>query len=156
MGKETDSKFAVVDDHVVADESVVETTANGAPLAKVIEDIDPRQWLTSDDSSVIGYVNTRAGRLKIAALTEAESDLVRKGSEKPTNPGKPNSSRKINMKLLRTLTVCMSLNKAYPGSNITPAELEIKLAGEITSIVSEIGKLSGYTEEEEENLSTFL
>lgn len=136
-----------------------EIQSSGVEVAQV-EDIDPRQWLTSDDSAVIGYVNTRAGRLRIAALTEAETDRVRKGAEKPINPGKPNMGKKVDLKLLRTLTACASLNKAYAGranyQPMMPSELEAKLAGEITAIVNEIAKLSGYSEDEEESLPTFL
>jgi hypothetical protein len=131
-------------------------TIYGAPEKVAIEDIDPRHWLESDDGAVTGFVNTRAGRLKIAALTEAETDQVRRGSEKPINPGNPKSGKRIDLKKLRTLTVCVSLNKAHPGSNIMPDELEKKLSGEITMIVNEISKLSGYSEEEEENLNNFL
>lgn len=137
-----------------------EVSSNGVADVVPVEDIDPRQWLTSDDSAVIGYVNTRAGRLKIAALTEAETDKVRKGAEKPINPGKPNQGKRVDLKLLRTLTACASLNKAYAGRPnfipMMPNELEAKLAGEITAIVNEIAKLSGYTEDEEESLPTFL
>lgn len=125
-----------------------------------VQDIDPRQWLTSDDSAVVGYVTTRAGRLKIAALTESETDRVRKGAEKPINPAKPHLGKRVDLKLLRTLTACASLNKAYAGTQgfiaMMPSELEAKLAGEITAIVNEIAKLSGYSEEEEESLPTFL
>jgi len=137
-----------------------EISGNGVAEVAVVEDIDPRQWLTSDDSAVIGYVNTRAGRLRIAALTESETDRVRKGAEKPINPGKPSMGKRVDLKLLRTLTACESLNKAYRGrpgfQPMMPSELESKLAGEITAIVNEIAKLSGYSEEEEESLPTFL
>lgn len=124
------------------------------------EDIDPRSWLQSEDSEIIGYVNTRAGKLKIAALTEAETDRIRKGSEKPINPGKPNSGKRVDLKLLRLLTATESINKANKGRPgyvpVMWSELDRKLSGEITSIVNEISKLSGYSEEEEENLNNFL
>lgn len=130
------------------------------PEVVEVPDIDPRQWLQSDDSAIVGYVNTRAGRLKIAALTEVESDQIRKGSEKPLFPGKNNSAKRIDLKTLRLLTATYSLNKAYkdtPGFQpLLPNELEKKLAGEVTSIVNAISKLSGYTEEEDESLNNFL
>lgn len=124
------------------------------------EDIDPGTWLSSEDSEVIGYVTTRAGRLKIAALTEAETDRIRKGSERPINPGKANSGKRVDLKMLRLLTATESINKANknrPGfTPIMWSQLDKKLSGEITSIVNEISKLSGYSEEEEENLNNFL
>lgn len=126
-----------------------------------IEDIDPNQWLSHDDNLVVDYVVTRAGRLKVAALTENENDSVRKLSEKHRNPGKPQMGKEVNLKQLRLWTVAYSLNKAYNYWQ-TPNELTAdliarnnKLAGEITSIVSKITEISGY-KEEEQSPSTFL
>lgn len=125
------------------------------------EDIDPQQWLDHDDSLVIDYVVTRAGRLKIAALDESENDAVRKQAERLRNPGKPQLGRDINLKLLRLWTVAFSLNKAYGYWN-TPKELSAdmiaknkKLSGEITTIVAKISEISGY-KEEGPSASTFL
>lgn len=133
---------------------------NGANEPTPVQDIDPRTWLQSQDELIIGRVKTRAGFIKIAALTEAETDKVRKAAERPINPGKPQLGNKIDLKRLRTNTACESINKANAGvpgyQPIVPNELERKLSGEITSIVNQISKLSGYTEEEEESLTTFL
>jgi hypothetical protein len=125
-------------------------------------DIDPRQWLQHEDNLVVDYVLTRAGRLKIAALTESENDNVRKAAEKPRNPGKPQLGKEINLKLLRLWTIAFSLNKAY-GYWGTPNELTAdaiiknnKLAGEITTIVTKITEISGYKEEGSESASSFL
>jgi hypothetical protein len=147
-------------EHSNEEEEAPRFTSAGREIPPPIEDIDPRDWLTSDDSAVIGYVNTRAGRLKIAALTESETDMIRKGSEKLINPGKPNSGKRIDLKKLRVLTASQSINKANkdrPGYiPLMPDDLEKKLAGEITAIVNAISKLSGYGEEEEDTLNTFL
>src|SRR6266516_5629810 len=134
-------------------ESEEEFNTNGAPKEpESVEDIDPRKWLTADDSAIVGRVKTRAGYLKVAALTEAETDHIRKGSEKWINPGKQSLGKRVDLKTLRLLTACESINKAHLGVPgyipIMPTELDKKLAGEITSIVNQITKLSGYTEEE--------
>lgn len=118
-----------------------------------VEDIDPGQWLQHDDSLVVDYVVTRAGRLKIAALNENEQDSVRKLSERPRQPGRPQVGKEINLKLLRLWTVAYSLNKAYNyvgTSNELSAESisrNNKLSGEITYIVNRISELSGYKED---------
>lgn len=128
--------------------------ATGAPdIPEDVEDIDPHQWLQHDDSLVIGYVVTRAGRLKIAALDETEQDQVRKLAERDRRPGKPQMGKDINLKLLRLWTVAYSLNKAY-GWRGTTNEISAeqisrnsKLSGEITTIVQQISELSGYRED---------
>lgn len=134
---------------------------NATPIPEDVQDIDPRQWLSHDDNLVVDYVVTRAGRLKVAALTENENDNVRKLSEKLRNPGRPQLGKDVNLKLLRLWTVAYSLNKAYGYFN-TPSELTAdliaknnKLAGEITTIVSKITEISGY-KEEGESASSFL
>lgn len=126
-----------------------------------VEDIDPRQWLQHDDALVVDYVFTRAGRLKVAALSENEQDAVRKQAEKYRNPGRPQMGKDINLKALRLWTVAFSLNKAYGytgTSNELTADLisrNNKLSGEITTIVNKITEISGYKEEGNSS-STFL
>lgn len=124
-----------------------------------IADIDPRQWLTHDDSLRTTTVVLNAGRIKIAGLTEKEGDRIRKASETPV-PGNP-KQKQSSLKKLRVLTVALSLNKAYGWVNtpnqITPDQVEEKLMGEITTLVNEISKISGYSEDgQAENLSSFL
>jgi hypothetical protein len=126
---------------------------NVSEIPDDVEDIDPRQWLQHDDSLVIDYVVTRAGRLKVAALDETEQDAVRKQAEKLRNPGRPQLGKDINLKLLRLWTVAFSLNKAYSYWG-TPNELTAnmisgnkKLSGEITTIVQRISEISGYKED---------
>ena len=144
----------------ISEEEPIRVTSSGRVLPPPPVDINPREWLDSDDSAIIGYVQTRIGRLKIAALTEEESDTIRKGSERPINPGKTNSGKKIDLKRLRVLTVAASLNKAYKdqGIVISPDEVQRKLTGEVTSIVQKISELSGYKEEEDdaESVTGFL
>ena len=121
----------------------------------VEEDIDPRQWLTHDTSTVTTTVQTMAGRLKIAALDEKETEAARKFAEKPSNPGRPNGPKDINLTKLRCATVALSLNKAYGYTNtpnqIQPDEIQRKLSGEITTIVEAISKLSGYQEDNQDS-----
>ena len=130
-----------------------------AQAAEDVADIDPLQWLTHDDNLRTAYVVVGAGRLKIAALTEKEGDRIRKLSEGP-DPRNP-KQRQSSLKKLRVLTVVWSLNKAAGWINtpqaITPEQVEEKLMGEITTLVSEISKLSGYSEDgQAQNLGSFL
>lgn len=123
------------------------------------QDIDPAQWLTASATIPVGYVNTKAGRLKIAALTEKESDAIRRASQSPV-PGKP-QQRQLNLKKLRLATVAASVNKAYgytPADPrfIQPEQMEVALSGEITTIVSEISKLSGFVEDSQESPGEFF
>src|SRR5712664_4222247 len=86
---------------------------------KIVEpqDIDPGQWLNASSGTLTDFVDTKAGRLKIAALTEKEADTIRKQAETidPRNP----RQRQISTKKLRLSTVAASVNKAYgyaPGN----------------------------------------
>jgi hypothetical protein len=141
---------------VSSDEPVVEkiNPFTDKLTTSVEADIDPRQWLTHDTSVVTTSVKTMAGRLKIAALDEKETEAARKFAEKPHNPGRPNGPKDINLTKLRCATVAISLNKAYGWTNtpqqINPDEVQKKLSGEITTIVAAISKLSGYEEDEKD------
>ncbi len=126
---------------------------DAGPIPDDVEDIDPGQWLRHDDSLVVDYVVTRAGRLKIAALDEDDQDNIRRQAEKLRNPGRPQMGKDIKLKLLRLWTVAFSLNKAYNYWG-TPNELSAdiigknkKLSGEITTIVARISEISGYKED---------
>jgi hypothetical protein len=135
------------------DEARAALSAVDAGDIENVEDIDPSQWLSHDDSLVIDYVVTLAGRLKVAALDENDQDAVRKQAEKLRSPGRPQLGKDINLKLLRLWTIAYSLNKAY-GYWGTPHELSAdmiarnkKLSGEITVIVNKISEISGYKED---------
>lgn len=128
--------------------------------APVIQDIDPATWLSASSGVITGFVDTKAGRLRIAALTEKEADTVRKLAESP-DPRNPRQ-RQLNLMKLRLLTVASSVNKAYgysiasPGYMV-PEKMYGTLSGEITMIVAEITKLSGFTEDNQgQNPGDFL
>jgi hypothetical protein len=137
-----------------------EDTTPTSSVAADPQDIDPGQWLTATSGLVTGFVQTRAGRLKIAALTEKEADMIRKSSESMV-PGNPRQ-RQTSIKKLRLSTVAASVNKAYGyvvgnPSFLTPDKLESALSGELTMIIAEISKLSGFAEEDQgQNPGDFL
>jgi hypothetical protein len=120
-----------------------------------MEDIDPETWLASeyDPEDLTSYVELRAGRVKVAAITEAEQDGIRRRSLVPRDPKRPRGERELNMKLIRYWTICVSMNKAYgypPGDprELTPRKIEqsARLSGEITKISDEVFRISGYDE----------
>lgn len=123
-------------------------------------DVAPRDWLQKDDSLYSEYVETTAGRLKIAALTEAEVDVLLKGSRRPVTPGDRKSAMKTDMSLFRYNMTAHSINKAaglidestgqLRAGGIMPEELRKskKLAGELTVIFNEIARISGYKRED--------
>jgi hypothetical protein len=116
------------------------------------QDIDPGEWLTASEQVITGYVDTIAGRLKIAALTEEESEKIRKSAES-INPANPRGPRIMSLMKMRLATVAASLNKAYgyaPSDPryLTAAKMPKTLAGEVTMIVKKITELGGYTEEQ--------
>ena len=126
-----------------------------------IEDIDPEQWLTHDDTEVYDYVLTRAGRLKISALLESELREIRKAAEKWRVPGKPSAGRELDPDKLRAAIVAASLNKAY-GWTGTDKELTAKkiqshdkLSGEISVISFKIQRISGFDAEELREVTLF-
>jgi hypothetical protein len=118
------------------------------------EDIDPGQWLQKTTSGVItGYVTTKAGRLKIAAMDETETDAIRRAAES-IDPSNPRGPRKLNIRKLRLGTVAASMNKAYGYTAadprfLTPDKLVKALSGEVTMIVNEITKLGGFVEDDQ-------
>lgn len=127
---------------------------------EVTPDVAPRDWLQKDDSTYTEWVDTTAGRLKIAALTEAEVDVLLKGAKRPVTPGDRKSAMKTDMQLFRYNMTAHSINKAaglinevngqlLPGA-IMPEELRKskKLAGELTVIFNEIARISGYKRED--------
>ena len=115
------------------------------------QDIDPGQWLTASKEVATEFVIVKAGRLKIAALTERESDVLRKSAEK-INPANPRGPKLLDLKKMRQLTVCASINKAYGYNNsdpryLRPDLLDEALTGELTTLVQRITALSGYVED---------
>lgn len=131
-------------------------------IGEDVEDIDPSQWLQHDDTNIVDYVETRAGRLKIAALDESELDLCRRMATKDKHPGRPQAGKEINMKRLRLWIIAYSLNKAYnlfkqPGELTADLiEKNKKLSGEITMMIARITDLSGYKDEVPSGESSFL
>jgi hypothetical protein len=120
------------------------------------QDIDPAQWLEASTGLVTDYVVTRKGRLKIAALTETESDVIRKASES-INPSNPHGPKKLNIKKMRLGTVAASINKAHgytPADPrfMTPEKLQGALTGEITMIVNKITEIGGFKEDRADGL----
>lgn len=107
------------------------------------QDIDPSDWLGKEDGESIGYVEVEGSRLKIAALTEAETQRLIKLSRRP-DPQRPGDPPRLDSSQLRLQTICASLNKANPDKpQITPNQLMGKKTGILTTIQEAIMNLSG-------------
>lgn len=114
---------------------------------KEIKDASLEAWLSYDASQVRGTVNTVAGPLVIAPITEDELDLIQRASQKPDVV---RGQVVLDPTKFKRGLVAKSLSKAADGS-ITEAEVlgrltqpPAKLAGEVARIAEEIIKLSGF------------
>lgn len=124
-------------------------SASGMPAIEGPEDIDPNEWLAHDDSTTTDHVFVQMGdrevRLKIAAITEAEDNVLLKASRK-FDP-KTKSAGKIDFSRYRKLVVAYSLSKAQGTEKtpqaVNPDALGAKLTGHLTVIQKAIMKVSG-------------
>lgn len=126
------------------------------------EDIDPEQWLAHDDENVYDYVETRAGRLKIAALSEKELRIIRRSIQRPQRAGSNSqANREADLERLRASIVAYSLNKAYEwfgtDKELTPKRIveSNKLSGEVSILLIKIQEISGFKAEVLNNSSFF-
>jgi hypothetical protein len=127
-----------------------------------IPDIDPGQWLASDDAAEVRWAAVKAGRIKLAGLTEAEQEEIRNLSARPINPGNPRLGKETKLTLVRLWTVAYSMNKAYGYGPDDPRRITAKmiqennkLGGEITYLGNIISELSGYQRDETETAQLF-
>lgn len=115
------------------------------------QDIEPGQWLAASKEVPTETVEVKGGRIKLAALTEKESDQLRRLAER-INPSNPRGPKLMDLKKMRIVTACASINKAYgytPSDPrfLRPEQLEEALTGELTMINKKIAEISGYKED---------
>jgi len=119
------------------------------------KDIDPADWLGVEDGQMFGTVEVEGVRLKIAALTEAETQRLMKLSRRP-DPAHPGDPPRLDPGHLRLLTIVTSLNKANPDkAQITPNQLSNKKTGVLTTLQEAIMQLSGMDTERRPSASFF-
>lgn len=117
------------------------------PAAEV-RDIDPAEWLATQDGEMVGFVEVEGVRLKIAALTEGETQSLMKRSRRP-DPQRPGDPPKLDSMSFRLGMIVESLNKANPDKPpITANLLAGKKTGVLTQIQDAIMTLSGYNKEQ--------
>lgn len=107
-----------------------------------IRDVDPNEWLSAPQEMVIPVV-VDGVRFKVAALTEAETQLLMKQNTRP-NPARPSEAPRLDAMRFRLAMIAFSLNKANPNSTpITPNQLEGRKTGSLTILQEAIMDLSG-------------
>jgi hypothetical protein len=129
----------------------VEEVLTGEPQ---LRDIDPQEWLAPVEVPVVGYfaVERLKGRVKIAALTDKETNNIMRASRRPDAKGRT----KVNAQMSKLLCVAYSINKANgkltdqgqfaPGA-VLPQQLENVLGGEVVECYKAISRLSGFKED---------
>lgn len=135
---------------------------NGENGGEEVEDegevVDPALWLAGDfdrPEDSIGYFKMRSGqRLKLAGVTGAEDAQIRQMSSRP-NPKDPKSgSRRLDIRKYSNNLVAASINKAQCGRIVGPISgdsLGSRPTGEITMVMKEVMRLSGFEEQEKES-----
>jgi len=126
-----------------------EYPAPPALVGVIDQDVDPLKWLAVDDSMQVGRVQTSAGPLKIAAITEQEFAMLMKRARVIDPMTKQPRTQPM---LLRRWLIAYSISKAngLEGRNEIQADnplLMKKLTGELTTIQQAVQKLSGLDDE---------
>lgn len=114
------------------------------------EDVDLAHWLSGEDTAdLVDFFVLRDGkRLKIAAITDGEQQLIENASRE-VNPLNPKGPRKLNPGKWRRNLIALSINKANGVKNgergyVTEQALLQRPTGELTEIQKAIFKLSGF------------
>jgi hypothetical protein len=111
------------------------------PEGSEVRLVDPNEWLTQPQE-MERTVPLDGIKLKIAALTEAETQVLMKQNTRP-NPAKPQDPPRLDTPRFRLAVIAFSLNKAGANPPILPSQLESRKTGSLTQLQNEIMDLSG-------------
>lgn len=131
---------------------------NENPDAPDLEgDISLEEFLRESEDRVTGKVRVRGGNLSVSSITEEELDKLQKMAERP-NPSAGKGAVKFEPSVFKKLLAAKGLSLANPSMNemqIMPM-LNKRLAGDVTIIAEAITKLSGFSEERQDQIDSLL
>lgn len=134
----SDNESSVGNERVVRVLEAAEVLSSPADVV----DVDPSRWL-EQPTDMLGTVEVDGVRLKIAALTEEETQRYLKMNRKP-DPRNPTAPPQLDPMAFRLAIIAASLNKANPSAvAIMPNQLITRKTGSLTKIQDAIMALSG-------------
>lgn len=146
----------------MAEDNIVDLDFEDEVPANTVEDIDPAEWLATEDDVVTDTVtlriNGKTSRLKIAALTEGESNRILEAAKRK----RPGEKAKVDFETAKLMTIGFSIYKAAGDADPmlkgvqSVQGLRKKLVGQMTEIYKQISELSGVVRDRDVKVEDFF